>query len=296
MSAAAFMTLGSNGRWDLVLRFRLDDLVALVIVGHAIGVSGVLFQTATENRILTPGVMGMDALFVMIALLRRSLFGVAGVHVTSVPLAFVIDVALMLGASALFCRWLLGNGQRGLHVLVLTGIVLGLLFRSVTAFVGRVGDPNALGGAGQGLAASDHDLLAVAIVVSVLAALVAWLAGGALDVLTLGRETAISLGIGHGQLVLTLLLVSSTLTAVATVLSGPTIFLGLVAANGAYLVTGSRRHMATVPAAALITIILLVGGRMVLQRLLGFSGGFGAVMDLVGGVAVIVMLLRHGTR
>lgn len=61
ISAAAFMTLGAKGSWSFVLAFRGVKLWALLMVAYAIAVSTVLFQTVTNNRILTPSVMGFDS-------------------------------------------------------------------------------------------------------------------------------------------------------------------------------------------------------------------------------------------
>ena len=66
VAATAFMTLGAQGRWDFVLPFRGKKLLALVLVAYAIAVSTVLFQTVVNNRILTPSIMGFDALYVLI--------------------------------------------------------------------------------------------------------------------------------------------------------------------------------------------------------------------------------------
>ena len=60
------MTLGANGQWSFVLPFRGGKLVAMLLVAYAVAVSSVLFQTITHNRILTPAIMGFDALYLLI--------------------------------------------------------------------------------------------------------------------------------------------------------------------------------------------------------------------------------------
>ncbi|MEP0661853.1 MAG: iron chelate uptake ABC transporter family permease subunit, partial [Roseobacter sp.] len=59
------MVLGARGNWDFILVFRGTKLLALVIVATAIAVATILFQTLTSNRILTPSIMGFDALYVL---------------------------------------------------------------------------------------------------------------------------------------------------------------------------------------------------------------------------------------
>ncbi|RYZ45149.1 MAG: hypothetical protein EOO72_04745, partial [Myxococcaceae bacterium] len=66
LCVAAFMTVGAQGRWDFVLPFRARKVLTVVMVAYAIAVSTVLFQTVTENRVLTPAIMGFDTLYVLL--------------------------------------------------------------------------------------------------------------------------------------------------------------------------------------------------------------------------------------
>src|SRR5690554_5721721 len=51
---ALYLTWGVDGHWDFALPRRLEQVAALAVVGVAIAVSTVVFQTLTQNRILTP--------------------------------------------------------------------------------------------------------------------------------------------------------------------------------------------------------------------------------------------------
>ena len=66
------MTLGANGQWDFVLPFRGGKLAVMLLVAYAVAVSSVLFQTVTHNRILTPAIMGFDALYLLKMCIRDS--------------------------------------------------------------------------------------------------------------------------------------------------------------------------------------------------------------------------------
>lgn len=61
-----FLTLNVNGYWDFALPLRGKKLLALMVVGYAIGVSTLLFQTLTHNPILTPSLLGFDSLYVLL--------------------------------------------------------------------------------------------------------------------------------------------------------------------------------------------------------------------------------------
>ena len=61
VSCVLFMTLNVKGDWDFVLHLRLTKLAALLMVAYAVGVSTQLFQTLTNNPILTPSILGFDS-------------------------------------------------------------------------------------------------------------------------------------------------------------------------------------------------------------------------------------------
>jgi len=61
-----FMTLHLQGNISYVLKHRGQILFTIVLVAFASGISTLLFQTITQNRILSPSVMGLESLFVFI--------------------------------------------------------------------------------------------------------------------------------------------------------------------------------------------------------------------------------------
>src|SRR5690606_7951554 len=192
----AFMTVDVKGNWDFVIPFRGTKIAAMALVGYAIAVATVLFQTITNNRILTPSVMGFDAMYVLIQTALVFLLGTQRMMALSPQLRFVIEVVLMVSFAALLYRWLFGGPRRSLYLLVLCGLIFGVLFRSLASFMQRIIDPNEFAVLQDMLFASfnsfDRDLLVVSVVLVFAASAVAWRIRHTFDVLTLGRETAIS--------------------------------------------------------------------------------------------------------
>ncbi len=82
VACAAFMTLGAKGNWAFTLGFRGTKLAAMILVAYSIAVSTVLFQTVTGNRILTPSIMGFDALYILIQTVAVFVFG--AVHINGI--------------------------------------------------------------------------------------------------------------------------------------------------------------------------------------------------------------------
>lgn len=295
-----FMTVGARGDWGFLLAFRGGKVASMILVGYAIGVSTVLFQTVARNRILTPSIMGFDSLYALIQTGLVFVLGSTAVAGLDIHLRFVLEAGIMAAFAGALYRWLFSGGLRGLHLLMLVGIVFGVLFRSLASFLQRIIDPTEFLVVQDRLFASfnrpDAGLLTIAAVV-VLAVSIAglrWLA--VLDVLALGREAAINLGIDHRRMVTRVLMAVSLLIAVSTALVGPLMFLGLLVANLAYMLVPTHRHALLLPAAALIAIVFLTFGQLVLEHVLAYDTALGIVIEFVGGLFFLFLLLRGLVR
>jgi iron complex transport system permease protein len=296
-AAAAFMTVGVTGSWEYALLARGRRLAGMILVGVAVAVSTVLFQTVTNNRILTPSVMGFDALFVLLQTMGVFFLGAATVTGADPRLRFAVEVLTLVAFGAALYRLLLGRTQHDLYVLVLIGIVLGTLFTSLTLLVSRLIDPNEFLTLQDLLFASfngiNRQLLGICAVVVVVTLVAVVRLLPRLDVVALGREPAISLGVEHRRVVNQALLAVAVLVSVATALVGPITFLGLLVANLARQVLGTHRHAWTLPGAGLIAVIALAGGQLVLEQVFGFATSLSIVINFVGGIVFIALLLRE---
>ena len=297
VAAGLFLTVGVVGSWEFALRMRSRRLAAMVVVGVAVATSAVLFQTVTTNRILTPSIMGFDSLFVLIQTAGVFWLGAATVTGADPRLRFAVDLVALVGFGALLYRTLFGRSQRDLYVLVLIGVVLGTLFSSLTLLASRLIDPNEFLTLQDLLFASfngvDPQLLTLSAVIVVLTLVGTLRLLPRLDVVALGRETAIGLGVEHRRVVNLALLAVAVLVAVSTALVGPITFLGLLVANLARQVLGTHRHAWTVPGASLLAVIALVGGQLVLEQVFGFATSLSIVVNFVGGIVFIALLTRE---
>jgi len=300
LSALAFMTVGVRGSWSFVLAHRGVRLAALVTVAYAIALSTVLFQTLTGNRILTPAVMGFDALFLLLQTTLVAALGGAGAGALDPRLLFSIECLVMVGLSGLLFRLLFRGEGRNLPLVVLAGLLFGALFRSLASFLQRVMDPNDFlvlqGRAFASFNVVDPALIGVAALLALTATAVLLPRLSELDVLVLGREKATGLGVDTARLSAIVFALVAVLVSASTALVGPTTFFGLLVANLAYLLVPSARHADVLPVAVGLAVITLVGGQMLLERLLGFGTALSIIIDFVGGVVFLLILFRAGRR
>lgn len=295
-----FLTYDIKGSWDYAIRLRTRKVVAMGVVGAAVAYSTVLFQTVTNNRILTPSIMGFDSLYLVIQTILVWSFGTLTLLQFDERVLFGIEVAVMVAFAGVLHRWLFGRHDRDLYVLVLIGIVLGTFFSSITALVSRMIDPNEFQTLQDRFFASfsqvDEQLLGVSVVAVVFCAIAGHGILRRLDVLVLGREMALGLGVEHRRVVNRALILVAVLVAVSTALVGPITFFGLLVANLARQLTGTFRHRYVIPTAVLLSIICLVGGQFVIERFLSFNATLSVVVNFVGGIYFIGLLLKEARR
>ncbi|MGX9115568.1 iron chelate uptake ABC transporter family permease subunit [Mesorhizobium sp. BHbsci] len=295
----AFMTIGLRGNLAFVIELRAVRLAAMVLVGVAVAVSTVVFQTVCANRIITPSIMGLDALYVFCQtalVFALSGFGFAGIDPR---LHFLGNFTVMTSlALALFLPML--RRRFDLTLMLLTGVVLGVLFRSLTTLLARLLDPNDFAVLQGALFASfntvEPDLMLLAGVITVAGVAIAWRARHVLDVLALGTDTAIGLGVAWRGMAAGLLVLVAALVSASTALVGPMAFLGLLVVSLTERIVGTNRHAILLPAAAFTAIIVLVGGQTILQHALGGEGSLGIVVEFAGGIVFLAILFAGGRR
>lgn len=300
ISSVLFLTLGVNGHWDFALALRSKKLLALMTVGFAIGTSTLLFQTLTHNPILTPALLGFDALYVLIKSLMVFFLGVASMASIPDVVQFGGEVALMLGLSLLMFRLLFNQKQQDLTRLILVGVVFGVLFRSLSSLVARMISPDDF----VTIQASSYaqfntvntQILSVSVVICVLAGLLMWRLRHQCDILLLGRYPAINLGINYHRLSLTLLGLIALLVAISTAMVGPVTFFGLLVCALTNQMTRSMHHAKRLVLVSLVAMLCLVGGQMIFEHILDMAGVLEVVIELVGGVMFLVLIFRQYKR
>ncbi|HLS72388.1 MAG TPA: iron chelate uptake ABC transporter family permease subunit [Actinomycetaceae bacterium] len=298
VAMACFLLLFVRGSFDFAFPRRATMLGAMVVAAFAQGVGTVVFHTVTQNRILTPSIMGFDAMYVLMQTLLVAAFGGSVLARTDGTAKLVVQTALMVALATILYRWLFSGKFGSLYLLLLVGVVIGMAFDSLSTFVQRLLDP------------TDYDMLSVrlfgrlstvdathlplAFAVCGAVAVIFWRRRHILDALLLGREMATSIGINHKRELTLMLVLIALLVAFSTALVGPLTFYGFLVATIAYQVAGSFRHEHVMPVAFLLGLLTLVGGQFVMQHIF-YAGGFlTVVIEFVGGLLFLYLLLRKG--
>lgn len=299
LSVVVFMAWGLRGNLSFVLELRAVRLLALLQVGIAVAVSTVVFQTVTGNRILTPSIMGLDALYLFGQTTLVFLLGGFGYSLLNSKLKFGAEVLLMMGMALCLLLPVL-QARLDMGLMLLTGVVLAVLFRSLTSLVARLVDPNEFAvvqvASFASFSGAETGLIAFGLALTAVCVILAWRARHMLDILALGRDTAISLGVEWQRTVVLLLVLVSALVAVSTALVGPVSFLGLLVVALAERFVNARRHAVLLPGAVLTSVTVLVGGQTLLQHAFGGASALGVVIEFIGGLVFLSLLIAASRR
>ncbi|PAD13565.1 iron ABC transporter permease [Shouchella clausii] len=287
------------GAWDYALPRRGRSVVAIIIVGGAIASSTLFFQTITNNRILTPSIIGLDSLYMLIQTLLVFLFGTIGLVAINKYVNFGLSIVFMVLFAVLLYALMFKKEGQNLYFLLLVGIVFGTLFSSLSTFLQVMIDPNEFLTIQNRMFASfsniNVDLLWLSIVILAATVLYIWPYLRYLDAISLGRDQAINLGVPYDKAIRKFLVVIALLVSVSTALVGPVLFLGLLVANVARELMPTYKHTLLAITSVLVSSIALVGGTLLVERVFTYSAPLSVIINFVGGIYFIYLLLR-GTK
>ena len=174
------------------------------------------------------------------------LAGSGSVIAANANLSFAIDLFVMTVAAAFIYSYIFKKTGSNVLYVLLIGTVLSSFFGSIQSTMIRVMDPNEYDALLTTLVADftnvNGEIIAFSIILLGILTIVLWKDLMLLDVITLGKEQAINLGVDYDSTIRRLLLGVVLCIAVATAMVGPISFLGLIIANLARQWLKTHRH------------------------------------------------------
>jgi iron complex transport system permease protein len=299
LAMVCFLFLFVRGSFAFAFPRRLNMLGAMVIAAFTQGVGTVVFHTVTNNRILTPSIIGFDSLYTLMQTLMVFVFGGTVIANTEGIPKLLAQTALMVVFATILYRWMFSGKTGSLFLMLLVGVVIGLAFDSISTFLQRMLSPTeydmlSVKMFGR-LSAVKGDYLPLAFGVCFVVGVILWSRRHHLDALLLGREAAMGIGVSHKRELTLMLMLIALMVAFSTALVGPMTFYGFIVATLAYQLTGSYKHKFVMPMAFLLGLLTLVLGQFIMQHIF-YAGGFlTVIIEFVGGILFLVVILRKGT-
>ena len=278
-----------------ILGLRIPTLICMMIASVSIGASTMIFQSIVHNRIVTPALLGMNAIYSFLHTAAVFVLGTGSSLYLNANLAFAVDLVTM-GTVATVIYWYLFRvtGHNILYIMLI-GTVLSSFFGSVQSAMIRVMDPNEYDALLTTLVADfnnvNGEIIVFAIASLVVIAVLLRKELGLLDVITLGRHQAINLGVDYDRVIRKLLFGVVLCMAVATATIGPVSFLGLIVANLSRQILKTYKHTYLIAGASLIGMIALIGGQLIAQHIFHFTVPVSTFVTIAGGVYFLYLLL-----
>ena len=277
------------------MRLRTPKLIVMLITAFAIGGASIVFQSIINNTIVTPCLLGMNSLYTLIHTAEDFFAGTGSFLALNANASFSVDVVLMGLAATVIYGWLFQKTRHNVLYVLLIGTVLSSFFSSIQTTLTRIMDPNEYDTLLTTLVASFSNVNSEIILLSILLlyAVIFVLRKDLmlLDVLTLGKEQAINLGVDYDRSIRRLLLGVTLCIAVATAMVGPISFLGLIIANLARQFLKTYRHTQLILGSALFGMIVLVGGQLLVEHVFTYSIPVSVFITVGGGVYFLYLLL-----
>ena len=279
------------------MKLRTPKLLAMLLTAFAIGGASIVFQSIINNTIVTPCLLGMNSLYTLIHTAVVFFLGSGSLIAANANLSFAVDVVLMGLTATVIYSWIFKKTRHNVLYVLLVGTVLTSFFGSIQSTLTRAMDPNEYDSLLSTLVASFSNVNAEIILFSlvVLALLVFFLRRdlALLDVLTLGKEQAINLGVDYDRSVRRLLLGVTLAIAVATAVVGPISFMGLIIANLSRQLLKTYRHTQLIAGSVLFGMVILVAGQLIVEHVYTYSIPISVFITVGGGVYFLYLLLTR---
>lgn len=296
-AALLYLFLNVNMKYfDYAMRIRIPKLAVMLVTAFCIGGASIIFQSIINNTIVTPCLLGMNSLYALIHTAVVFFFGSTSLLARSANLSFAADLVLMGIIATVIYSWLFQKTRHNVLYVLLAGTVMSTFFTSMQTTLTRIMDPNEYDSLLASLVASFSNintgiiffsLVLIAILLYVLRNELALL-----DVITLGKEQAISLGVDYDKTVRRLLLGVTLFIAIATAMVGPISFLGLIIANLSRQLFRTFRHTYLIVGSALIGMVILVGGQLIVEHVFTYGVPVSVFITVGGGIYFLYLLLR----
>lgn len=298
LAGAAYMLVGVNFEnqklFAYAMKIRTPKLIAMLITAFAIGGASIVFQSIINNTIVTPCLLGMNSLYTLIHTAIVFFVGSGSLLARNANAAFAADLLLMGVVATVVYSYLFKKTRHNVLYVLLIGTVLSSFFSSIQTTLTRVMDPNEYDSLLSTLVASfsniNSEIILFSVVVLAVVIFVLRKDLALLNVITLGKDQAVNLGVDYDRTIRRLLLGVTLCIAVATAMVGPISFMGLIIANLSRQLLKTFRHGQLILGSALFGMIVLVGGQLIVEQVFTYAIPVSVFITVGGGIYFLYLL------
>ena len=291
-------TKNSTNVSNFIMQRRLLKLLVMVIVSCAIPISTISFQTVVQNRFLTPGVLGIESLFVFIQSGLYYFESLVGLKVEQSALIYAVTITIQIMLLLLLMNVSKGMLLSNFKVLLLLTMAFSILLRNASTFLQVLMDPNEFDKLQSSLYPSFQKMNAQpilifgALVLFGLLMIVFFKLRHKLDALHLGVDGAKMLGINTKRLSNVVIVIVIIMTSLSTILVGPLQFLGFMIANLTYQLTKEYKHRVLWLFSAILGLVIVLSAQLIVERVFLLTIPISVFIEGIGGVLYLILLVK----
>ncbi len=282
--------------FDYVMYIRTPKMLSMIIAAFCIGSASIVFQSVINNRIVTPCLLGMNSLYILVHTVLVFILGSSHFLVANENIAFGIDLVVMGVAATVIYGALFKKTNYNVLYVLLAGTVIATLFTSISNTMMRMIDPNEFTALQDSLIAgfnnANSEILTASFVLIGTVILFFLKDIKLLNVITLGKNQAINLGVDYDRTISRLLLGVTIFIAIATALVGPISFLGLIIANISRGFFKTFRHTYLMVGSFLFGIVVLFFGQILIEHVFSYTAVISVFINLFGGGYFLYLIFK----
>lgn len=289
----------SSPSFKPVARRRMYAVLAMLIAAICQSLSTVTFQSITNNRIITPSLLGFEALYTLIQTSTIFFFGAGALISFSGTQAFLFQVTIMVVMCLILYGWLLSGKYGNIQLMLLIGVIMGTGLRSLSTFMRRLLSPSEFDILQARLFGSvnnsESELFPIAIPIVLVVAVLLLAYAKRLNVVSLGKDVSTTLGVKHQPSIIYPLILVSILMAISTALVGPLTFYGFLVATLAYQAAPTYDHRYIFPMSLAIAFLVITAAYFFMYHIFNAQGVVSVIIEMFGGVTFLVVILKKGS-
>lgn len=282
-----------------IVKRRVVSIIAMLIASLCQSLATVAFQSVTNNKIITPSLLGFEALYSTIHTGTLFFFGMSAFLAFQGLWAFLLQIFIMMVVASFLYGTLLSRKNGNMQMMLLIGVVLGSGLKSASSFMRRILSPSEFDILQARLFASvnhaDPSYFKVAIPIVVVVSILLFASSKKLNILSLGKDVCTNLGEKHQKGTIYILTLASILMSISTALVGPLTFFGFLVATLTYEFVPSYNHKYILPMSFLIGFSILTASYFFMNHIFNAQGVVSIIIEFFGGISFIAIILRKGS-
>ena len=293
-----FQKEGNQTAYNIVWEIRLPRILAAVILGGALSVSGFLLQTFFGNPIAGPFVLGISSgaklvvALTMIYLLGKSMVATSGVMIIAAFIGSLISMGFVL---------LISRKVKQMSMLVVSGIMIGYICSAITDFVVTFADDSNIVnlhnwslGSFSGMTWGNVQTMAVVVLFTMV---IVFFMSKPISAYQLGETYAQNMGVNIKVFRILLILLSSILSACVTAFAGPISFVGIAVPHIAKSLLKTARPLLVIPACFLGGAVFCLFCDLIARTVFAPTElSISSVTAVFGAPVVIYIMIRRQQR